>query len=170
MKKNFYYYDNSLREDLRNVNKLKVINKRETVILTGASIIGMAAYGFLKSKGFGDLESDYPLMGLYLASYLECLIYQKKLLRSKDRVDELASMINESEPDKVVDLLSTADVEVTTGIVTDDTSKTTNVKEEFVKDGEVIFTQERETEELDNAVTSKIGVYSYPDSLTKALK
>ncbi len=170
MKKNFYYYDNSLREDLKNVNKLKVINKRETVILTGASIIGMAAYGFLKSNGFGDLESNYPLMGLYLGSYLECLIYQKKLFRSKNRVDELASMINESEPDKVVDLLSTADVEVTTGIVTDDTSKTTNVKEEFVKDGEVIFTQESETEKLDNAVTSKIGVYSYPDSLTKTLK
>ena len=26
MKKNFYYYDNSLREDLRNVNKLSSIS------------------------------------------------------------------------------------------------------------------------------------------------
>ena len=172
MKKNFYYYDTSLREDLRNVNKLKVINKRETLIFTGASILGVAAYGLLKSYGFGDLEANYPLMGLYLGSYLEGLIYQQRLLKSKNRVDELAYMVDSTAPDKVVDLLSTADVDVTKGIsVADGIYKTTNIKEEFVKDGEVIFTQEETTEEeYDNYKSSSLGLYTYPDSLKKALK
>ena len=172
MKKNYYYYDTSLREDLRNVNKLKVINKRETLIFTGASILGIAAYGFLKSKGFGDLEANYPLMGLYLGSYLEGLSYQHKLLQSKNRVDELAYMVDETRPEEVVDLLSSADVDVTKGeSVADGVYKTTNIKEEFVKDGEVIFTQEVETEEeYDNYKSSSIGLYTYPDSLKKALK
>ena len=172
MKKNFYYYDNSLREDLRNVNKLKVINKRETIIFTGASILGVAAYGILKSKGFGDLEANYPLMGLYLGSYLESLVYQQKLLRSKKRVDDLAYMVDEANPDKVVDLLSSAEVDVTKGVsIAEGVYKTTNIKEEFVKDGEVIFTQEETTEEeYDNYKSSSLGLYTYPESLKKALK
>ena len=172
MKKHYYYYENSLREDLNNVRKIKAINKRETVIFTAASLLGMAAYGLMKSKGFGDLESNYPLMGLYLASYLESLQHQHKLFVSKKKVDELASMVDETEPDKVVDLLMDADVDVTKGIsICDGIEKTTRIKEEYVKDGEVIFTQEEETvEEYDELKSSKVGVYSYPESLSKTLK
>ena len=172
MKKHYYYYENSLRKDLNNVRKIKAINKRETVIFTAASLLGMAAYGLMKSKGFGDLESNYPLMGFYLASYLESLQYQHKLFVSKNKVDELALMVDETEPDKVVDLLMNADVDVTKGIsICDGIEKTTLIKEEYVKDGEVIFTQEEETvEEYDELKSSKVGVYSYPESLKKTLK
>ena len=172
MKKHFYYYENSLREDINNVKKIKAIGKRENLIFTGASILGMAAYGFLKSKGFDDLEANYPLMGFYLASYLEALQHQHKLFVSKNKVDELALMVDDTEPDKVVNLLMDSDVDVTKGIsICDGIEKTTRIKEEFVKDGEVIFTQEEETvEEYEEFKSSKVGVYSYPESLRKTLK
>ena len=55
-------------------------------------------------------------------------------------------MVDETNPDKVVDLLSSAEVDVTKGVsIAEGVYKTTNIKEEFVKDGEVIFTQEETT-------------------------
>ena len=172
MKKHFYYYENSLRDDLNNCRKIKKVTGREYLIFTGASLLGMAVYGILKSKGFGDLEANYPMMGFYLASYLECLHHLKKLNISRIKVEDLASMIDPNNADTIIDMLQSADVDVTKGIsITDGIEKTTNIKEEYVKDGEVILTQELETyEEYDELQSSKIGVYTYPDSLTKTLK
>ena len=138
----------------------------------GKGIASASTGALLKARGYGDLEANYPLMGLYLGSYLEGLYYQSKLRKSKQRVDALAYMVDETNPDQVVELLSSADVDVTKGVsVADGISKTTNIKEEFVKDGEVIFTQEEETEEeYDEFRSSKVGLYTYPESLKKALK
>ena len=95
-----------------------------------------------------------------------------KIFASKNKVDELALMVDDTEPDKVVDLLMDADVDVTKGIsICDGIEKTTRIKEEYVKDGEVVFTQEEETvEEYDEFKSSKFGLYSYPESLRKTLK
>jgi hypothetical protein len=96
-----YNNKNSYRVDKRNSKKLEHFDAREKVIFTGASLVGIALYGFMKSKGFDDLVSNYPMMGLYLGSYLESLYTFNKYSESDRRIKDTESVINQEQDTEV---------------------------------------------------------------------
>ena len=105
-----YNNKNSYRVDKRNSKKLEHFDAREKVIFTGASLVGIALYGFMKSKGFDDLVSNYPLMGLYLGSYLESLYTFNKSVEAAKRVQEIDESLKtpedkEAEVQRMLELL-----------------------------------------------------------------
>ena len=105
-----YNKKNTLKVDKINSKKLENFDKREKLIFTGASLIGLALYGIMKSRGFGDLESNYPLMGLYLGSYLESLYTFNKSVEADKRVQEIDESLKtpedkEAEVQRMLELL-----------------------------------------------------------------
>ena len=105
-----YNKKNTLKVDKINSKKLENFDKREKLIFTGASLIGIVLYGIMKSRGFGDLESNYPLMGLYLGSYLESLYTFNKSVEADKRVQEIDESLKtpedkEAEVQRMLELL-----------------------------------------------------------------
>lgn len=105
-----YNKKNTLKVDKINSKKLENFDKREKLIFTGASLIGIALYGIMKSRGFDDLESNYPLMGLYLGSYLESLYTFNKSVEADKRVQEIDESLKtpedkEAEVQRMLELL-----------------------------------------------------------------
>ena len=171
-KKYYYYYESSLKEDIDNCHKITKYKDRETMIFVGASFAGLCLYGLLKLQGFGDLESTYPTMGLYLSAYLEGLYTYNKYNKSRNNVTELAGMIDDNESSKVYDLLLNSEISTTRCETRANGEPVRHLKKvEYEHNGEVLVSQEN-NEVYDNHGNKYVetGLYSYPKALRKIIK
>lgn len=171
MKKNYYYYESSLRDDLKNCHKIKSFKKRESLIMGGASIVGMTIYGILQNRGMDCLESTYPMMALYLSAYLEGIYHLRQLFQSKQNIDDLTEMVDEKEPNKVYELLINSDLSTTRCETSSNNEPIRKIrKEEYSQDGEVFISQEY-NEQYDKFGHKYVenGLYTYPKTLRKIL-
>jgi len=168
-----YFYEDSVKQDLVNCKKIEKFDKREFKIFSAASILGMAAYGILKSKGAGDLESTYPMMAMYLGCYLESLNTLKRLVASKKRITDLSEMLCSVKKDEVYELLLDSELE-TTRIETSSNGEEFRKTEidDFVVNGDVIVSQEYNEyyDENQKEKSCNVGVVSDYKKLSKALK
>lgn len=170
--KKFYDYSNTrLKDDIADAKKITSFDKREKLIFTGASLAGIACYGLLKEKGLGDLESNYPLMAFYLASYLESLIAMKRFRSAKKRIEMLSIDIDSTQDDKVFDILMNGNIDTTT---MESTAGNNNYKlvevDDFMHNGEVVVSQETTLEREGNKTITSSEMSSDVKSLEKALK
>ena len=170
--KKFYDYSNTrLKDDIADAKKIKTFEKREKLIYTSASLAGIACYGLLKERGFGDLESNYPLMAFYLASYLESLIAMKRFRAAKKRIEKLSIDIDDTQDEKVYDILMDADIDTTTmeTMAGNNNYKLVEV-DDVMHNGEVLVSQETTLERDGNKTVTSIEMSSDTKSLAKALK
>ena len=170
--KKFYDYSNTkLKDDIADAKKITSFDKRETLIFTGASLAGIACYGLLKEKGLGDLESNYPLMAFYLASYLESLIAMKRFKAAKKRIEKLSIDIDDTQDEKVYDILMDGKIDTTT---METMSGNNNYKlvevDDVMHNGEVLVSQETTIERDGNKTVTSSEMSSDTKSLAKALK
>ena len=170
--KKFYDYENTrLKDDIADAKKIVSFDKREALIYTGASIAGIACYGILKERGFGDLESNYPLFAFYLASYLESLVAMKRFKAAKKRIEKLSIDIDGTQDEKVYDIIMDADIATTQMETMTGNNNYKLVEVDDVKhNGEVLVSQETTLERNGDKTTTTSEMSSDVKSLEKALK
>jgi hypothetical protein len=170
--KKFYDYENTrLKDDIADAKKIVSFDKRETLIYTGASIAGIACYGILKEKGFGDLESNYPLFAFYLASYLESLVAMKRFKAAKKRIEKLSIDIDGTQDEKVYDIIMDADIATTQmETMTGNNNYKLVEVDDVMHNGEVLVSQETTLERNGDKTTTTSEMSSDVKSLEKALK